>query len=217
MRRGLLVCMAACILVMVCMIVFITRRCGSNDPGQYVDGDPRVSVVAGLLTPAECAAIIDAAVRKGLQRSTTIGKDRPASRTSDHVFLKTEDDPVVGVVESKVAALLGADPARFESLQVIRYREGQEYKAHYDPHFKTSPSDTDLLREHTVVMYLNDDFDGGCTSFPFLKRDVHPVAGSALVFTSMTGGKIIRESKHQGKPPTRGTKWAATIWVSVDK
>lgn len=170
----------------------------------------------GFLTEAECAAAIDAAKRKGMARST-IAKALKTSdaRTSSTVFLARDDDPVVARIFDKVSSLMEVPPSQMEGLQILSYAEGQRYDAHYDPCFKCKADNGHLLREHTVLMYLNDDFEGGATDFPLARCSVAPVKGMAAVFTSMKDGQIIKESKHAGMPVARGTKWLATVWITL--
>lgn len=173
----------------------------------YVHTPLELRLVRDVLTDEECAAVKRAALRKGLKRSTVTGDKKTSStRTSSTVFLNEEDDPVVRVVQDKVASLQGIPKDRFEDLQVIRYEMGQKYDAHYDP-------TDELPREFTVILYLNDDFEGGATDFPLARASVKPVKGGAAVFRNMVGDRIVYGSQHMGAPVTRGTKWAATVWV----
>lgn len=180
---------------------------------EYSSAPLELRRVPGFLSDDECEAIRRAALRKGLSRSVVVRTGTSTSRTSSTTFLAEADDPVVTTVFDKVTALLGATKDRFENLQVIRYERGEEYKAHYDPCFKCDGNDKDLPREHTVLIYLNDDFGGGSTDFPEAGVSVRPVKGMAAVFRSLQDGRIVRGSKHCGAPVTDGTKWAATVWV----
>lgn len=187
---------------------------GSTRPGDFVDVPLDLRTIHNFLTPEECDAIKAAAETKGMQPSTVVdshANSPSANRTSSTVFLADTDAPVVARVFAKVSALTGAPRSRFEDLQVISYEPGQKYEAHYDPCFKCSGSN--LLREYTVLMYLNDDFEGGSTDFPLAGKSVRPVRGMATMFKSMHDDKIVVKSKHRGAPVTQGTKWAATVWI----
>ena len=50
----------------------------------------------------------------------------------------------------------------------------------------------------TLLVYLDDDFDGGATDFPEQGETVTPRAGDALWFQHAL--------LHAGRPVTRGTK-----------
>lgn len=204
---------------LACLGVWTLARtaCGGGGygGGGYDDSPLELRTLSGFLTPEECDAVVEAARAKGMQRSTVVSTEGASStRTSSTTFLGADESPVVGRVFAKVAAMLGASEDRFEKMQVIAYQENQQYKAHYDPCFKCA-NGTDLPREFTVLVYLNDGFEGGTTDFPLAdpQASVVPEQGMALVFRNMKNGKIVRASKHQGSPVSRGTKWAATVWV----
>ena len=187
-----------------------------NRAGSHISSDINLRQFRDFLTGAECAAVIDAAKAKGLSRSTVAkATDFSASRTSSTVFLNPDDAPIVARIFDKVSHLMQVPRPRMEGLQILSYEEGQKYDAHYDPCFKCKADNGHLLREHTVLMYLNDDFEGGATDFPLAGKTVAPVKGMAAVFTSMKDGRIISESKHAGVPVRRGTKWLATVWITL--
>ena len=200
-----LTCVAALLLVCIVLCVWMASR-----PRETL----RLYLVDGFLTPEECDAIREAALRKGLSRSHVLTSRTPTStRTSDTVFLSESDDPIATAVFEKVAALTGKPRSSMEDLQVIRYEEGQKYDVHHDPCFKCTKDGGDLLRELTVLMYLNDGFEGGETEFPIDEQSVRPRQGMAAVFQSMIDGRIVQASQHRSVPVTRGTKWAATVWI----
>ena len=58
---------------------------------------------------------------------------------------------------------------------------------------------------YSVLIYLNDDFEGGETSFPDLLRIVKPEAGAALVFG--------HGHEHIGLPISQGDKYALHLFA----
>ena len=83
--------------------------------------------------------------------------------------------------------------------QMIRYGKG----GHYIPH---ADAGRDLPERYfTVVCYLNDDFEGGDTSFPALDATVKPKTGQAIVFPA--------RYLHCAEPVTRGEKFVLISWV----
>lgn len=93
----------------------------------------------------------------------------------------------------------------FESVGLLRYTEGQFYDWHADanPH---AESDS-FRRTMSVVLYLNDDFEGGGTEFVDKVRK--PKAGQALIFPSNWC------FFHSAQPVTKGTKYAVVTWYSI--
>lgn len=205
--------LGACLVALACLTVMCVA-CAGRENYTPRSTPLELHLVDDFLTKDEATAISRAALRKGMKRSTVVDEDGPSStRTSSTAFLGEADDPVVARVFAKVERLLGVPRDRFEDMQVIRYSEGQKYDAHYDPCHGCQEGKRDLLREWTVLMYLNDDFEGGVTDFPLAGKSVAPQTGRAAVFRSMEGDKIVRQSKHQSLPVTAGTKMAATVWV----
>jgi predicted 2-oxoglutarate/Fe(II)-dependent dioxygenase YbiX len=81
----------------------------------------------------------------------------------------------------------------------VRYVPGN----YYTPH-----SDTGIHRQDryfTVVCYLNEDFEGGGTSFPKLNYTVTPRSGKAVIFPSTY--------MHSADPVTRGEKYILVSWL----
>ena len=165
-----------------------------------------------FLTPDECAGVIRAARAHGLRRSQVVGQRRDeisAIRTSYQVFLP-HDLPEIEPIVAKAEALLGCSRRDFEEVQVVRYRPGQKYEAHYD-------SDDDvnslLLRSDTLLMFLNTVEAGGHTEFPKLGTSVKPRTGMALHWKNIDShGRILPCAFHGGMPVLRGEKWIATFW-----
>jgi len=95
--------------------------------------------------------------------------------------------------------------SRFEDVSLLRYKPGQYYDWHADanPH-KESDS---FERTISVVLYLNDDFEGGGTEFVDKVRK--PKAGQALIFPSNWC------FFHSAQPVTKGTKYAMVTWYYV--
>ena len=108
-----------------------------------------------------------------------------------------------------------------ESLQVVRYQPGQEYTAHHDFVYPSMRHRYQPTRYATLLLYLNDDFDGGQTNFPRAINPsnhdgltVTPVRGKAVLFYNMLpDGNVDDLSQHQALPVTDGEKWLANLWI----
>ena len=69
-------------------------------------------------------------------------------------------------------------------------------------------------RTHTFLVYLNDDFTGGETSFPRLGLAHTGKPGDALVFANVdASGAPDEKTMHAGLPPTSGEKWVFSQWI----
>ncbi len=170
-------------------------------------------LVHHLATSDECAALIAEAEGAGLKRSTVAHDNEPIStgRTSSHVFLES---PTAETLKQRVSAFLGIPTAHFENVQVVRYNPGEKYDAHYDAAAKSSTSARELPRLYTVLVYLNDDYEGGHTAFPKCGAEVTPRQGMGVLWRNLSeSGRILQSSYHAGLPVTRGTKYVATLWI----
>ena len=107
-----------------------------------------------------------------------------------------------------------------ESLQVLHYEVGESFKPHFDfwEHGFEGHAGTMAKygqRVFTVLVYLNEDFDGGETDFPRLGvRYRGAKKGDGLIFRNVDDlGMGDRRTLHAGLPPTRGEKWLASLWI----
>ena len=81
-----------------------------------------------------------------------------------------------------------------EHFRFYKYDPSQRFKRHIDGRLKVNP---DLESRITFMVYLNDDFEGGETSFDACT--IKPKQGAALCF--------IHEQKHESLPILEGTKY----------
>jgi predicted 2-oxoglutarate/Fe(II)-dependent dioxygenase YbiX len=170
---------------------------------------PLFWTVEGILSPDECAELIDrieAADRAGEAELATINAAggptlRPEVRNNTRVIF---DDPALAArlyerVRDQVPETLmgwvacGAN----ERLRCYRYQPGEKFAAHYDGSFQRSDSERSLL---TFMIYLNEGFAGGETTFLELGEAIAPKPGLALLFQ--------HPILHEGSEVTDGTKYA---------
>jgi prolyl 4-hydroxylase len=191
------------------------------------DGDParipalkrlhpgkRIDCAAQLLTPAECLFLIQIAGPRmePAQVITSQGAvdSQPAVRDNEHTaFPMLEEPPVVRAINRRIAAASGTDVRQGEPLQIMRYRQGQQYRTHLDR--IASGTNQRLM---TAIIYLNADYAGGETHFPALNLAVRGRPGDMLLFRNLDdGGKVDLEMRHAGLPPAKGVKYIASRWI----
>ena len=69
-------------------------------------------------------------------------------------------------------------------------------------------------RTTTLLIYLNDDFEGGDTAFPELGLTFRGRTGDALLFHNLdAAGAPDLRTRHAGLPPTKGEKWLFSQWI----
>ncbi len=182
---------------------------------------PRIVVFGGLLSDAECEALM-AAARPRLARSLTVavqtgGQEVNDDRTSQGMFFARGESELMARIEARIARLVNWPVENGEGLQVLRYGPGAEYKPHYDYFDPDQPGTATLLqrggqRVGTVVMYLNEPEQGGGTTFPDVGLTVAPQRGNAVFFSYARPHPSTR-TLHGGAPVGAGEKWIATKWL----
>lgn len=169
---------------------------------------------ANFLTPSECEHIARATAH--LLEPSTVFDPRtgrqianPIRDSHGAVIAPTEEDLVIQAIERRIAGITCTDVFSGESLSVLRYTTGQQYKLHYDTMNKSTNN-----RIKTVILYLNHGYTGGQTCFPKIPLTVTPRAGDAVVFDGVDeSGAVHPLSLHAGLPVERGQKWIMTRWI----
>lgn len=172
-----------------------------------------------LLSPEECDQLID--LSKGrLEVSTVLdpktGEEILATgRTSKGMSFHFNENSFITSIEQKIAQLTGLPMENGESLQVLNYSIGEEYRQHYD-FFPTNqvPSKKGGQRIATLLIYLSDVPKGGETVFPRAGVSFVPKKGAAIYFHyTNSKGQVDRLSVHTSIPVLEGEKWVATKWI----
>lgn len=165
-----------------------------------------------FLSPGECAAILAEQQRADWLPATINGA---TGRIVD-AKVRSSSTAVVrdsGLAERLYARVLphlpqvmvdqvGGRPRRvkpvgiYQPLRVYRYEPGQQFAPHHDQSYQDGSGRRSLL---TFMIYLNEDFTGGTTTFPDQKQEIHPRAGRALLFQHML--------LHCGERVLTGTKY----------
>ena len=102
--------------------------------------------------------------------------------------------------------------------QVARYTDSQRYVEHYDgvdPHTDAGRAfcANGGQRVATVLVYLNEVADGGCTAFRRVNFEVKPEKGKALIFfPGFTNGELDTDALHAGMPAV-DCKWVSQVWI----
>ena len=181
-----------------------------------------------LLTNEECNKIIELSKDK-IKRSTVIGEsqknDISTVRTSSNTFLNNSIDPLMKQINDKIYSIIKINTENYEDLQVVQYKPGQLYEAHWDACDPKKDERCNLdvlkggLRFATFIIYLNDNIEGGETEFPLINKKIKPEKGKGVLFFNLEKDLLNRRelSKHAGLPPTKGEKWMCNKWIRLNK
>ncbi len=187
-----------------------------------------VHEIPHFLTNDECDKIIQIATLKGLTTSEVFEKNEltstetinKAHRNSETAWLKKNND-IVERIAARIAEITNTSIDLQEDLQCVRYQKGGIFKEHYDAYSEDELcviyEQGNRQRFSTFLIYLNDGYSGGETTFPKIKKTVIPEKGKAIYFKNINDSHvIIPESLHKGSRIKSGEKWIANIWIDVD-
>jgi prolyl 4-hydroxylase len=146
----------------------------------------------------------------------------PARTNMSAALNSLEGDLVQQLVSQRIAQATSAPVTYHEPINILRYRPGEEYKPHFDfirPEGEEGRSYAGEIaqlgqRAITVLVYLNDGYEGGETAFPRLDLNFKAELGDALLFWSVSAkGELERNSLHAGLPVASGEKWVLSQWI----
>jgi prolyl 4-hydroxylase len=175
---------------------------------------PEILSFGSLFTPEECRYLIEAAepmLAPAVVIDPETGRQRPDPlRTADSVgFTPPLETLAVQALNRRIAAVSGTRFDQGEPLQALRYRPGGEYRPHFDaiPGFANQ-------RVATMLVWLNDGFEGGETEFPEAGLKLRGAAGDSILFRNVgADGRRDPASGHAGLPVASGEKWLASRWI----
>lgn len=189
----------------------------------------KVEEIDNILTPQECDELIAYAKKKGMSDSDVLsyGSEKDTvvdsnNRKSKTAWLKDEEHPLIMKLALLSEKLTGLPRNTQEMLQVAYYEPGGKFNDHYDACNEKNKDYCDKMnryagqRRSTLLIYLNDSFEGGETVFPKIHVTVKPKKGKGILFWNTTPEEvIIPESMHRGNPVVGGEKWICTKWSHV--
>ena len=94
-----------------------------------------------------------------------------------------------------------------EGIQILQYKKSEQYIFHHDAATRTEQKE--YHRKISVIVYLNDGFEGGGTSF--IHKTFKPKPGYALIFPSNWC------YPHSGQMVESGIKRVAVTWYYVEQ
>jgi prolyl 4-hydroxylase len=185
--------------------------------GQTLSANPFIRAIPGFCTPSECQWLIAAAGPR-LERATLHNEGVGEGRTNQFAVLNlVHTDLVAEMIRTRIADEIGAPLPCLEISQVLRYGVGEEFLLHcdgLDPQRNRDEIERFGQRAATFLIYLNEDFAGGQTSFPHLGINYRGKTGEALVFANLGPNRMPDpRTQHAGCPPTRGVKWLFSQWI----
>jgi len=118
-------------------------------------------------------------------------------------------------VKEVINPFYGIEISESEMPQMLSYGIGGHYKPHIDAESLWRTPDGEMIwkksidRDLSIVMFLNDDFEGGDFVFPELKVRVRPEPGMMVCFPSN------HHYRHGVEPVTKGKRYSIVCWAQV--
>ena len=191
------------------------------ETGNKVNDEPVVVVFEDFLEAQEIEQLLTAAqskLKQALVSAARSGVESPG-RTGSNCWIPHGYNAVIEELSLRVSDVVGIPLEHAESLQVVHYKESQQYAPHYDAWDASTERGQRCMakggqRLLTCLMYLNDPELGGGTSFPNLDMEVRARKGRMLLFHNCHQGSNVRhpDSLHGGMPVIEGEKWACNFW-----
>ena len=185
---------------------------------------PRIQAIEKFAPPAACDWLI--AQAKGRMSRATIYDKATGGTTEDYRRTNSQCDldiETIGVLTFVLRGRIGAITQRqdvaMEVPKILHYAPGETFAVHFDYLDPAEPAYAHELtvrgqRTDTFLIYLNDDFSGGETSFPEIELSHLGAKGDALLFRNVDdAGAPDHDTMHAGMPPTSGEKWVFSQWI----
>lgn len=189
-----------------------------------VSDRPHVLSLPAFVSPEICEHIIGQAT-PGLARAqvydpaTGLGRVDRHRSNSAFAFNLESTDLVLVLLRERIARTAGLPLTGLEPSQVLRYGVGETFDWHVDWLDPAIPGQAIDLAERgqriaTLLLYLNDDFEGGETAFEAGDLRHRARRGDALMWANtLPQGGVDRSTRHAGLPPTQGEKWVLSQWM----
>lgn len=128
-------------------------------------------------------------------------------------------DVVQFLVQARMSRACGLHMRQFEAPMILHYDIGEQITPHYDYIDVNAPDYELQIREQgqrmiTFLLYLNDAYTGGETTFPKLGLVHRGIAGEGMYFINAHPDTAPdRSMQHTGSPPTAGEKWVISQFI----
>ncbi|MEM9233863.1 MAG: 2OG-Fe(II) oxygenase [Pseudomonadota bacterium] len=182
---------------------------------------PGFLVIQNLLNEAACNHIVaECDQQKGVASTVATGEGnadyRQNERRSDYINPRDLSTDIRGLVahaiQTMIAPLARIEPEWCEAPEILRYPVGGEFLPHadadvFDPEKRTWTRTEN--RDLSLLIYLNEGFEGGEIQFPNFGLSLPPRRGLLVAFPS--DGRYV----HAARPVTRGVKYALVTWIAA--
>ena len=202
----------------------LLKENGTKLPDQNrVFDRPTIDSFKGLIPVEICHHLIGISA-PGLQKASIFNAETgapeadPQKDCMQRIFIPVEMDLISHALSVRMAACAGMPIEHGEYLQVLFYSPGEVFVPHLDGFEGTPETNSDLMRGgqrvRSVLLYLNDDYEGGETHFCVMNEKIKGSEGEAIVIhNTLEDGTLDDQSVYEAFPTTDGGKWTASLYL----
>jgi len=162
--------------------------------------------VENFLSEAECKAKIESANSQGFVPSAVL-QDYDGATVDIHARSSQSLNWIEQELDDKVKPYI--NNLKLETWQLLKYEEGNQFLAHYDNGGHLNK------RLFTILIYLNDDFEGGTTTFTNQNIVIKPKTGKMIIWKNLNKRVSDGDSMHSGDKLIKGTKMVLVNWANL--
>ncbi len=167
-------------------------------------------VSLGEASPKEWVGTVDSVTGK-------VGGKEDDSRVTKQVILGENQAELDKLVQKMwlqvIEPELGVRMEWFEQPVMLHYSPGGHYASHADAEYFDTASGLwhrQMDRDLSLLLYINEDFEGGQINFTHFRYRYAPSVGDLVVFPSD------HRYKHQAEKVTSGTRYCIVSWGAVE-
>ena len=149
-------------------------------------------------------------------------------RNSDDFYIELESlqnkkiQDILSNIKIKISNISNIPIENQELFTIIRYKEGQHFKPHFDAFHDYDDFEVeDLLggqRLKTFIICLKSSKKGGETKFEKLDKEIKLENNQCIYWDNVDkNGNLYTQSLHSGLSPEIGEKWILTCWIREKK
>jgi prolyl 4-hydroxylase len=193
-------------------------------PIQMLVARPRVGGVKGFLDRPLCewlvkrAGPLQAAARVYNPATGQPMQHDVRSNTTAQFTILDLDLPML-LVRRRIAETMGVPVLHLERCSIFRYEPGQRFTRHVDFLDPNQAQYGPQIAQYgqrvlTFLIYLNEGFEGGETTFLLIGRKFKGGLGDAVFFHNVDEtGAPDQLTVHEGSPPASGQKWLLSQFI----
>ena len=186
----------------------------TSDPSDYIE--PKV--YPNFITKEEADYIFKIS-KNNFEKSLVLDGYDNSIRKSKTAWLDKNDSIIKNII--KRVCEFGNHPfENTEDLQVVKYKPNGYYNEHHDSCCDGDEHCSTFFKRGgnrivTMIIYLNDDFEGGATRFINLDKNIKPDKYSGILFYPLNKKKdnCHINALHAGMPVISGEKYIANVWI----